>query len=170
MAHTIIKAQSNKREYRKFLAVLVFIFFAATLMSTLIAFRWEDWIRWFIGSSLLVFGGFKLISFDSFLQVFPRYDPLAARFAWYSYVYPIIEVLLGVFFILEIATGLRLVIALVMFGISLLGLITNLDRQGPSTQNTWLGHFLKLPMSTALLFEDAIITFLVVVLIVASFI
>lgn len=170
MAGKVIHAKSTKQEYRKFIAVLVFIFFAATLMSTLISFRWEDWIRWFVGSSLVVFGGFKMISYDSFLQVFPRYDPLAARFAWYAYIYPLVEVLMGGFFILDFAGGFKYVLTFAMVSISLLGLITNLDRQGPSTQNTWLGNAIKLPMSTALLFETAILTFLMFVLIVAAII
>ncbi len=168
MAKQIIKAVSNKKEYRKFLGVLLFIFLAATLMSTLITFRWFDWIRWFVGSFLLVFGGFKLISFDSFLQVFPRYDPLAARFSWYAYIYPLAEVLLGVFYILDIAPGVRYIVTFIMVTFGLIGMITNLDRQGPSTENTWLGNIFKLPMSTAILFEDAIIAVCAAILAVTA--
>ena len=168
MAKHIIKAVSDKREYRKFLGVLLFIFFAATLMSTLITFRPLDWLRWFVGSFLLVFGGFKLISFDSFLQVFPRYDPLAARFTWYAYMYPLVEVLLGVFYILDIAPGFRYTVTFIMVTFGLIGMITNLDRQGPSTDNTWLGNIFKLPMSTAILFEDAIIAVLAAVLLIGA--
>lgn len=169
MTGKIINAKSTKREYRKFFAVIFFICITATVMSTLISFRWEDWLRWFVGSSLLVFGGFKLISFESFLQVFPRYDPLAAKFSWYSYFFPIFEVFMGIFFILDIAPGFRQVATLALLGIGFMGMVTNLDRLGPSSQNTWLGHLLKLPMTTALLFEDAVISSMVLVLIIASF-
>ena len=170
MPRTTIKAESSTKEYRKFFAVILFIFLASTLMSTLIAFRWADWLRWFIGSSLLVFGGFKLISFESFLQVFPRYDPLAARYGWYSYIYPLLEVLLGVFYILDIAPAVRYIVTFVMLSFGLVGMVTNLQRHGPSTKNTWLGNIFKLPMSTAILFEDALIGLLAGVLLIASFI
>lgn len=170
MARTIIHAVSSKREYRKFFGVLFFIFIAATLMSTLITFRWQDWIRWYLGSSLLVFGGFKLISYESFLQVFPRYDPLAAKYSWYAHLYPIIEVLLGIFYILDIAPGLRYVVTFVMLAFGLVGMVTNLDRQGPSTQNTWLGSVFRLPMSTAILFEDALLAVLAGILLLTSII
>lgn len=165
MSRTIIHAESNRTEYRKFIAVLVFIFLAATLMSTLITFRLVDWVRWFVGSSFLVFGGFKLISFESFLQVFPRYDPLGARYSWYAHAYPIVEVLLGIFYILDIAPGIRYVFSfgLVVFG--LIGMAINLDRQGPSSQHTWLGNTFKLPMSTAILFEDTILAVLTGILV-----
>lgn len=169
MAGKIIYAKSTKQEYRKFLGVIVFILIATTLMSTLISFRFEDWLRWLVGSSLLVFGGFKFISFESFLQVFPRYDPLAARYRWYSYFYPIMQVLMGIFFILDITFYFRYLVVLIFTGISLMGMYTNLDRQGPSGQNTLLGHFLKLPMTTGLLFEDVVITSSVLILIVVSF-
>ncbi len=168
MGKQIIKAVSSKKEYRKFLGVLFFIFLSAVLMSTLIQFRFFDFLRWFVGSFLLVFGGFKLISFDSFLQVFPRYDPLAARFSWYAYAYPIVEVLLGVFYILDLVPSLRYIVTFIMVAFGLIGMLTNLDRQGPSTENTWLGNFLKLPMSTAILFEDAIIALLAAVLVIGA--
>lgn len=168
MARNIIQARSDKREYRKFLGVLLFIAFSATLMSTLIRFHPLDWIRWYVGSMLLVFGGCKLISMDSFLQVFPRYDPLAAKFSWYSYVYPMVEVLLGMFYILNMFAGLRYVVTFIMVSFGLIGMVINLNIQGPSTHNTWLGNTFKLPMSTAILFEDTILAVLTLILVIAA--
>ena len=170
MAGKIINARSTKQEYRKFIGMLVFIALSATLMSTLISFNWVDWLRWFVGSLLLVFGGLKLISFESFLEVFPRYDPLAARFKWYSYIYPLVEVLLGIFYILDLAPGARYVVTFITVAFGLIGMITNLNIQGPSTKNTWFGNVFKLPMSTAILFEDAIIAVLAAVLVLAALI
>ncbi len=168
MARQTINAVSTKHEYRKFFAVLFFIALIATVMSTLIAFRPLDWVRWFVGSFLLVFGGFKLISYESFIEVFPRYDPLAARYKLYAYAYPLIEVLLGIFYILDMASGLRYIVTFILVAFGLMGMLTNLDRQGPSAQHTWLGNFLKLPMSTAILFEDLIIAVLAALLVVTS--
>ena len=168
MAKRVIQARSDKKEYRKFIGVLVFIALAATLMSTLISFHVMDWIRWYVGSMLLVFGGCKLISMESFLQVFPRYDPLAAKFRWYSYIYPLVEVLLGSFYILDMLPGLRYIITFVMVSFGLIGMVVNLNIQGPSTHNTWLGNTFKLPMSTAILFEDAIVAVLAAVLVIGA--
>lgn len=169
MAKRIIAAQSNKREYRKFIAVFVFIFLASTLMSTLISFRWLDWMRWFVGTFLLIFGGFKLISFESFLDVFPRYDILAARYNWYAFAYPVVQVLLGVFFILDIAPVFRQLLALAMVGTGLVGVASGLLHKGPSSKHTWLGNFLRLPMTTAILFENAILTVALFIIVVAGF-
>ncbi len=168
MPRQVIYAKSTKREYRKFLAVIIFIALAATLMSTLISFRPLDWIRWFVGSSLLVFGGFKLISYESFLEVFPRYDLIAHRFRGYALAYPFIQIILGVCFILDMISGFRNVLTLAIVAIGLFGVTNALTHYGPTKQYTWLGQFFKLPMSTALLFEDIITTVLLVVLVVGN--
>jgi hypothetical protein len=163
---TIIHSESSKREYRKFFGVLLFIFFAATLMSTLVTISLQDWLRWYVGSALLVFGGFKLISFESFLEVFPLYDPLAARFRWYNYMLPIVEVLLGLFYILDLIPSVRYILTFIIFGFSLMGMYTNLNHRGPTRDHTWLGKAFRLPMSTAMLFEDIIVTVGAIILVV----
>lgn len=168
MPREVIHAKSTKREYRKFLAVLIFIALSATLMSTLINFRPLDWIRWFVGSSLLVFGGFKLISYESFLEVFPRYDLIAHRYRVYALVYPFVQVVLGIMFILDMASGFRNVLTLAMAAVGLYGVTLALTHKGPSAHHTWLGHFLKLPMSTGFLFENLMLTLLMLILIIGS--
>lgn len=165
-----IMAESSRHEYRKFIAVMVFIFLTATLMSTLISFRWLDWLRWFIGATMLLFGGCKLISSESFLDVFPRYNALANRFSWYAFVYPIVEVVLGICFILDIAPSFRAWIVLFMAASSLASMVVNLLAKGPTSKTTWLGTLLKLPMSTAMLFEDGILTVTVGIWIIGTLI
>lgn len=147
---------------------MIFIFLAATLMSTLVSFRWLDWLRWFVGGTMLLFGGFKLISFDSYLSIIPDYDPLANRFDWYGLAYPVVEVVLGICYILDIAPSFRHEITLFMVVVGLAGMVTNLLHKGPTTKNTWLGNVFRLPMSTAILFEDAILTVVVIVLIIGN--
>ncbi|MEO8785285.1 MAG: hypothetical protein ABI221_03185 [Candidatus Saccharimonadales bacterium] len=168
MPKKIIQAESSKREYHKFWAVLIFMFLAATLMSTLISFRWLDWLRWYVACTLLIFGGFKMISYESFLDVFPRYNALARRYSWYGLAYPVAEVLLAVFFVLDVAPGIRQVIVLLAAGIGLASMANNLMHKGPSAKNTWLGGLFRLPMTTALLFEDGILFVLVLVIIVGN--
>lgn len=168
MVRQVIHAKSTKKEYRKFFGVLIFMAIAATLMSTLITFSVTDWIRWYVGGSMLVFGGFKLISLDSYSEVIPQYDPLAARYSWYSFVFPIIEVALGMFYILDVLPSVRYIITFIIFGFSLYGMYTNLQRRGPSRDNTWLGNIFLIPMSTAILAEDFIVTVFSLALVILS--
>lgn len=164
----VIHAQSTRREYRKFFAVIGFIALASLLMSTLISISLFDWVRWFVGSSLLVFGGFKLISYETFLEVFPRYDLIASRYRWYASIYPFLQVALGFCFILNLIPSIRYALTLIIMSVGLYGIYKSLQVRGPTADYTWLGNFLRLPLSTAILFEDAIITLLSFVLVIGS--
>jgi hypothetical protein len=168
MAREIIYAKSTRREYYKFLAVIVFIALSATLMSTLINFRFLDWVRWFVGSSLLVFGGFKLISYESFLDVFPRYDLIAARYRWYALIYPFLEVILGICFILDMIAGFRNILTFAIMAVGAYGIIMSLQKRGPSKQYTLLGQAFKLPLSTGILFEDILLSIMMLTLLIGA--
>ena len=160
----VIHAESTRREYRKFIGLLIFLMLVATLFSTLISFHWADWLRWFIGSFLVVFGGFKLISYETFTSVFPKYDVLGSRYSWYVTFYPLLEVFLGFCYILDLFPSERNIITLLLMGISFVGIYNNQDHRGPSRDSTTLGRLFRLPLSTSLLFEDVIVVVATVVL------
>lgn len=147
---------------------MVFIALSATLMSTLINVQLLDWIRWFVGCTFLVFGGFKLISYESFLEIFPQYDLIAHRFRLYALAYPFIEVILGICFILDMISGFRNLLALAIVATGLFGVCNALMHRGPTKDHTWLGRVFKLPLSTAILFENLIVTFLLIVLVIGK--
>jgi hypothetical protein len=149
-----INAVSTRREYYKFAAVIIFICLVATLMSTLVTFRWTDWMRWFMGSFFLVFGSFKLIGYEMFVSMFPRYDLIAGRFKSYAYAYPLLELWLGVCFVLDIAPMLRDSIVLFIMVSGSIGVLRGLMQRGPTFHCVCLGNIIKLPLSTVTLFED----------------
>jgi uncharacterized membrane protein YphA (DoxX/SURF4 family) len=164
----IIPAESSKREYQKFLGVLLFIILTSTLMSTLISISLVDWLRWFIGSSLLVFGGFKLISYETFSDVFPVYDFFGNRSAAYTMAYPIIQIILAICYILDLLPSFRNIFTLVITVVGLISVYSNLAHHGPSKNSTTLGKALRLPMSSSLLFEDGLLATACLILIVTN--
>lgn len=159
-----IRASSTSREYWKFVGLLVFIAMASTLMSTLISFSWDSWLRWFMGGLLLVFGSFKLIGYENFVSVFPQYDLIAVRHPAYAYIYPVVEVLLGIFFVLNMAPWPRDVLALLIYAVGSFGVFQNLSKRGPTFYAVCLGNAIKLPLSTVMLFEDFIMTVMALLL------
>jgi hypothetical protein len=164
---TKIAAKSTRKEYYKYFAVLLLLAATATLMSTTVSFHWVDWFRWFAGGFLLLFGSFKLISYDTFLVTFRRYDSMAERYKFYNYIVPIIQVFLGICFILDIAPVLRNLVVLFIAAEGLFSVSGNLMRRGPSAHAVCLPGFLKLPLTTTLLFENVIMTFTIVLMFVA---
>src|SRR5690606_29058660 len=89
--HIVVPAESSQREYLKLGGILLLIVICATVMSTVLGFDWQEWMRWFMGGFFVIFGSFKLIGYEMFIMMFPTYDPIAKRFPLYNYFYPFIE-------------------------------------------------------------------------------
>lgn len=68
----------------------------------------------FLAGFFLVFSVLKFMDWKGFVTAFSSYDIFAKRSPWYAWVYPIIELLIGVMFYvgvnIEIAAGLTLLI------------------------------------------------------------
>ena len=90
----IVKAIPSKKENAKLIGIFIFLIISATLMGTLNSFNAVEWVRWFMGGLLIIFGGLKLLGIEVFIKVFPLYDLIAKRLAFYKYIYPLLQVLL----------------------------------------------------------------------------
>lgn len=157
---------TNRREFTKLFAIFFVLAAAATLMSTTVEFHWTDWMRWFMGGFFLVFGSFKLIGYEMFVQMFPRYDIIGRRYKLYNYLYPFIEIGLGVAYILDMAPLLRDSITLAIMLIGAIGVSKGLARRG-AFQCACLGGIIKLPLSTVTLLEDLIMAVMAALMILA---
>ena len=57
--------------------------------------NWMDWMHDFMGFFLVVFSMFKFFNLEGFADGFHMYDLLAKPFRPYAYIYPFIELALG---------------------------------------------------------------------------
>ena len=107
----------------------------------------------FMGGFFLVFGGLKLLDLGGFAAAYAKYDLLAARLPAYGWVYPIVEVALGLAYL---ATpewmGLHAITFLLMT-FSALGVIRAL-RRGEQLTCACMGTAFNLPMTTVTIVED----------------
>ncbi len=107
----------------------------------------------FMGGFFLVFGGLKLLDLGGFAAAYAKYDLLAARIPAYGWVYPIVEVALGLAYL---ATpewmGLH-AITFVLMTFSALGVIRAL-RRGEQLTCACMGTAFNLPMTTVTIVED----------------
>ena len=109
----------------------------------------------YMGLFFLVFAGFKLIDYKGFPPVFSMYDPLAKAFPAYGWIYPFIELVLGLMFLFRVEIPIALVATLVILGVTTMGVTrTLLNKQ--EIQCACLGTALKLPMTEATFIENAI--------------
>ena len=137
---------------------LFLIFFYLFATSLLLNFR--DWdtsaaMLDFMGLFFIVFSFFKLLDLKGFPDSFRMYDPLAKAIPAYAWVYPFIEVALGLMFLMRFQLSIALISTIVILGITTIGVAkTLLDKK--SIRCACLGTALKLPMTEATLIENTI--------------
>ena len=109
----------------------------------------------FMGLFFVVFSFFKFLDLKGFQQSFRRYDPLAKLLPFYGWVYPFIELTLGVLFLMQLEAQLALWVTLAILSITTVGVIkVLLSRE--KIQCACLGSVLNLPMTEATLIENAV--------------
>ncbi|MEP0264901.1 MauE/DoxX family redox-associated membrane protein [Dokdonia sp.] len=109
----------------------------------------------FMGLFYVVFSFFKFLDLRGFVVSFSMYDPLAKRLSVYGWIYPCIELGLGVMFLLRIEIPIALIATLLVLGITTVGVTRSLLSK-QEIQCACLGTALKLPMTEATFIENAI--------------
>jgi copper chaperone CopZ len=120
-------------------------------------------MRVFMGGFFLIFGAFKLVNIPGFAQTYASYDVIAKKIPQYGYVYPFIELGLGVAHLTGYKPFETNVTTLVVMGISSVGVIQALAAKR-TIQCACLGTFFKLPMSSVTLFEDLLMVAMSIVM------
>lgn len=107
----------------------------------------------FMAGFFLVFSGFKLLDLPGFADGYATYDLLARRVKAYGYIYPFLELGLGLAYL----TGYRLdainIVTLVLMLFSGLGVADSIIHKR-KFQCACLGTFIKVPLTTVTLVED----------------
>jgi copper chaperone CopZ len=136
--------------------LLIFVFITGlTLLSEATAgeFHWMRWMNMFMAGFFLVFSFFKLMDLRSFASSYASYDVIARRwFAW-GYIYPFVEVALGLMFFLNADILLTNFLTFFVMSISSIGVIQSLLKKR-RIRCACLGAVFNLPMSTITLIED----------------
>ncbi|MGB1449944.1 MAG: heavy-metal-associated domain-containing protein [Flavobacteriaceae bacterium] len=124
-------------------------------------------MRYFMGLFYVVFGFFKFLDFKGFPASFRQYDPIAKRFSFYAWLYPFIETVLGIAFLLEYQLQIGLWVTLLILGSTTIGVVQQL-RKKTSIQCACLGTALNLPMTEATLIENTIMLGMAVGMLLAT--
>lgn len=117
----------------------------------------------FMGLFYIVFSFFKLLDLKGFPQSFRMYDPLAKAIPVYGWIYPFLELVLGLMFLMRYALPIALIATIVILGITTVGVTRTLLNKN-SIQCACLGTALKLPMTEATFIENAIMLVMAVVM------
>ena len=167
----VSKALSNSEDEKsklQQLKPLILILFYITTASVLL--NYQNWDRNeimldFMGLFYIVFSFFKLLDLKGFSESFKMYDPLASRISIYGWMYPFIEVVLGLMFLMHFGVKTALVITLIVLGITTIGVTKSLlDKK--SIRCACLGTALKLPMTEATFIENAVMIVMAVLMLI----
>ena len=72
----------------------------------------------FMGLFYIIFSFFKILDIKGFSTSFKMYDPLAKKITIYGYIYPFIEILLGLMFLTRIEVNIALLITIIILVVS----------------------------------------------------
>lgn len=109
----------------------------------------------FMAGFFLVFSFFKLLNVSAFADSYKNYDIVAKAIPIYGYIYPFIELGLGVIFLIPALTMPANYITLVVMSVSIVGVLQSVLNK-KKIQCACLGAVFNLPMSTITIIEDAI--------------
>lgn len=117
------------------------------------SFSLIQWMQHFMAGFFIVFSFFKMMSLKAFAEGYRTYDIVAKAIPAYGFVYPFIELALGVAIITGFEPYATNIVALFVMTVSTIGVVNSLLKKTPF-QCACLGTVIKLPLSKVTLFED----------------
>ncbi len=114
---------------------------------------WMPWMHDFMGFFLVVFSMFKFFNMEGFADGFHMYDLLAKTFRPYGYVYPFLELALGLGYLAHWQPTVIYAATVVLMVFGSLG-VFNALRKGLDLECACMGTVLHVPLSTVALVED----------------
>jgi hypothetical protein len=109
----------------------------------------------FMAGFFLVFSFFKLLDVRAFADAYGSYDIVAAKWPVYGFVYPFIELTLGVAYLTHVVPVVTNAVTLVVMGVSAIGVVKALLARR-KIRCACLGTVFNLPMSKITLIEDGL--------------
>lgn len=121
--------------------------------------NWEHWMNQFMAGFFLVFSAFKFLDIRGFAEGYATYDLLAKRWYTYGFIYPFLELALGILYLTQWSLTLTQLATVIIMGFSSIGVIQSLLKK-QKFQCACLGTIIKVPLSTVTLFEDLLMVVL----------
>ncbi|WP_443937263.1 heavy-metal-associated domain-containing protein [Pedobacter sp. MW01-1-1] len=112
-------------------------------------------MRIFMAGFFLTFSFFKLLNLKGFAESYAMYDLIAKKFKGWGFLYPFIELALGISFALNFAPVITNWITLIVMTVSILGVLESVLNK-KKIKCACLGDVFNLPMSTVTIVEDAL--------------
>ncbi|HLC07355.1 MAG TPA: MauE/DoxX family redox-associated membrane protein [Candidatus Babeliales bacterium] len=123
----------------------------------------------FMGIYFIIFSLFKIINLKGFAEAYSTYDIIAKRSAAYAYMYPFIELILGLLYLMRFQLLITNWATLLLMAISSIGVAYELS-QKKEIMCACLGVIFKIPMTYVTLAEDLIMGIMAFIMLIHYYI
>lgn len=119
----------------------------------------------FMGGFFIIFSFFKFLNLSGFADAYSTYDVIAKKWRGYGFIYPFIELGLGISFLFHAFPKTTNIITLLVMSISSIGVIQSVLKKN-KIQCACLGTVFNLPMTTITIIEDLLMVLMAVVMLI----
>lgn len=153
IGHQEVAGKSFLETYKPLLLIVLFVAGTPAIIQMGDSWSWMLWMRHFMAGFFLTFSFFKLLNIRGFASSYAMYDLLAAKWKPWGFIYPFIELALGLAYLINYEPQLTNWVTVAVLGFSSIGVIqSNLSRR--KIKCACLGDVFDLPMSTVTVIED----------------
>ncbi|MBB5031607.1 heavy-metal-associated domain-containing protein [Prosthecobacter vanneervenii] len=146
----------STRTYRPLIILLSYLLLVITAVNVMQGdFDPALSMRLFMGGFFIAFSFFKMLDLRGFSDAYRSYDLVAKVLPSYGFVYPFIELLLGLAYLANVQPACVNAITALVMGVSLLGVLRAVMSR-KAIRCACLGTVFNLPMSTVTIIEDAL--------------
>ena len=110
-------------------------------------------IKNYMGIIYIVFGFLKLYDIDKFVNIFRKYDIIANKVEFWAWLYPFIEILLGISLLSNVFVNKTMKITIVLMIISIISVSISLLKK-QNLRCGCLGTFFHIPLSYVTISEN----------------
>lgn len=140
--------------YKPLILIILFLLGISILVQYPFAsFSIDLAMRHFMAGFFVAFSFFKLLNIEGFANSYKIYDVLSQKWRGWAYIYPFIELLLGVFYLINFHQDLTNWLTIIILGLGTIGVVeSNLSKK--EIKCACLGDVFNLPMSSVTIIEN----------------
>ncbi len=158
--------EKNVKKYWPLASLILIAILAASALSAHAEVTHKRWMHYFMGFFLCQFAMLKCFRPIDFADGFQMYDLVAKKSRVYAFLYPLIELGLGLGYLAFFAPVFIYLATIVILGVGAIGVILAL-KKGLDVRCACMGTVLDVPLSTVTLTEDLAMVLMALILLIS---
>lgn len=139
--------------YKPLLVIVGMLLLASVASTVAFGHGWRDAMLNFMAGFFLVFSGLKFLDVRGFAAGYASYDLLARRVRAYGFVYPFLELGLGLSYLTRTELSIAHLATVILMTFGGIGVVVRLLRGG-TFQCACLGTMIKVPLTAVTIVEN----------------